>query len=1044
MAGFVWKPTSEKDGNLVVLFPAGSSAPPSVYIVTSDGSIVQGQLEGLTNGGRPTYRFPDNGAAYGQNVGLVGPDGQSYGITNGAQRYDGGNPPAPLQSEDDFANFQSGGTKQLSQSQQNEGGSSTSGSSEQPSSTISTRNRTGDSDEAGIRGRTGGRNDGRRRPDNNLSSEEEAGSTEFEGGSGSEFGNNIGFESNQGFAFPQSDFSSLSFTPITPTFVPPTPVVDPIERTEEVGVFNRLQNQINFDIAKSNALELTQLEFDGLESFNRQARALQQEGIAEENLFNQGEVSLANEFNRSEIPAANLFNQEQIADANAFNQDQRLTQLEKALPGAADTINRQIERGSTLAEGRFVTDAEDRAFEVAARSASADGTIARGFGDDSVFGKRASELLSAEQRLQLSQSGEQTLNRFLTLGANLSFDQPIKQNPVLNQPLEFQPQQARTSQDVRGAPSVPTSTLAVGEKSELNQLSTISPVQAISFDINQNQFQSGVDKFNSTLDFNSQQFNSSTGLKVDLEKLYAETFNSQQEASAINLGIQTGLTQQQFQDQLKAGQQASTNQAIGSVVGAGLTAALGYYFGDDEGGGRRGATGGGAGSNNTAVTSGNGVIVDDFSSSPDVEFDPDSGSNGDVELAGEFEQNEDGSFTFTPSSENEDTGSGVTTSSGLDFRPNSNAGGGDSGDTGSTERAAPNNAATTTTPQQDQQNTQLENSANFGYNTALLINNWDDLDSDQKEIAVAELYDTTTAGQTNAGSYAAFTVGLNDYIEQYDEMSDGERAATELQLYAATVQNPYANTIAQVASIAVNWDEMTDSEKRAAIDKTVGDAVIYGFTGVPGVATAFDAFMDSVFGINLAGLYEDAYGSNKSKDQKLRDAMRDHGENINLFVLPDQEFAEANGVKEGSHQIQLADGSYYDIGVDGTNKLENYGTNIDGKTERNAFDIDWSDPRASEVVGMLNPFAQITYGQYGPKFMGHLVNAATSNNGTLSETKQNVRHFVESTGLTYEVGLSILKNQKERGMLDEESYYAFVNGWNGLMLSDGVQQEVAI
>ena len=52
-----------------------------------------------------------------------------------------------------------------------------------------------------------------------------------------------------------------------------------------------------------------------------------------------------------------------------------------AIPGVQDTFRRQRERAETLAQGNLLTTAQDRAFELASRSASADGNVARGFGD---------------------------------------------------------------------------------------------------------------------------------------------------------------------------------------------------------------------------------------------------------------------------------------------------------------------------------------------------------------------------------------------------------------------------------------------------------------------------------------------------------------------------------------------------------------------------------------------------------------------------------------------------------------------------------------
>lgn len=97
--GFLWKPVSESDGNLVVLLPAAlkgmidrveihSDLPP-----TESTKIDEGRFAGDEhNGGRPHFRFSESGEDYGSNVHVVvfKDDGSTvtYSIADGSQRYD--------------------------------------------------------------------------------------------------------------------------------------------------------------------------------------------------------------------------------------------------------------------------------------------------------------------------------------------------------------------------------------------------------------------------------------------------------------------------------------------------------------------------------------------------------------------------------------------------------------------------------------------------------------------------------------------------------------------------------------------------------------------------------------------------------------------------------------------------------------------------------------------------------------------------------------------------------------------------------------------
>lgn len=380
-------------------------------------------------------------------------------------------------------------------------------------------------------------------------------------------------------------FAPIFFNPIPDINVP---FVNSIDKTREVGAFNTEQWKNALTLGSQAARDITQTDFDTLAQFFPQASALQAQGVRAENAIN-----------RSEIIPSNAFNLEEIRKANIENQRQRLSQLESALPGARDILMQQLERGSVMAGGRLVSDAEDRAFDVAARNAAAEGANIRGFGDDSVIGRKTSDLLSAQQRLEIQQSGENTLSRFLQLGANLAFDQPIKYNPILNEPLTV-----RTSQDIRGVPSISGAQLATQQQSAIAQLSTINPAQAIQFEIGQNQFQAGLDreadKFNSTMDLNAQQFNSTGAYQAALEQFYADVFNAQQASAAYNAGNAIDQAKDAFSGSSVLGGITSGLGAIGGAI-SGISGIASLFRGGSSAAGAGGAAAQGAGVIDNAV-----------------------------------------------------------------------------------------------------------------------------------------------------------------------------------------------------------------------------------------------------------------------------------------------------------------------------------------------------------------------------------------------------------------------------------------------------------
>lgn len=63
--GFLWKPESEKDGNLVILFPKEYVTPfLTVLAFKENGTADSGAFTGFTNDDRQTWRFPLRGSEY--------------------------------------------------------------------------------------------------------------------------------------------------------------------------------------------------------------------------------------------------------------------------------------------------------------------------------------------------------------------------------------------------------------------------------------------------------------------------------------------------------------------------------------------------------------------------------------------------------------------------------------------------------------------------------------------------------------------------------------------------------------------------------------------------------------------------------------------------------------------------------------------------------------------------------------------------------------------------------------------------------------------
>lgn len=209
-----------------------------------------------------------------------------------------------------------------------------------------------------------------------------------------------------------------------------------------------------------------------------------------------------------------------------------------------------------------------------------------------------------------------------------------------------------------------------------------------------------------------------------------------------------------------------------------------------------------------------------------------------------------------------------------------------------------------------------------------------------------------------------------------------------------------------------SYDDLSAGEKAALAWST------FGFSLAAEVVDVGD-ILDDVG--DFLGL-----GSGKNTDQLRRDGFRE---------LLEEEGVAYKG-SDGSHRIDLADGTTFDIGKDGNNKLDNAGKNIDGKTTRYYYDVDHSQKNAAETIGYVNPLSAILFNSPdGNKFVGHLTNAVMSSNpNSISNIKTNIKGIALDAGVTYDVGLQRLEGMKDS--LPEGYYDIYKEGWYQLYFGD--------
>lgn len=199
----------------------------------------------------------------------------------------------------------------------------------------------------------------------------------------------------------------------------------------------------------------------------------------------------------------------------------------------------------------------------------------------------------------------------------------------------------------------------------------------------------------------------------------------------------------------------------------------------------------------------------------------------------------------------------------------------------------------------------------------------------------------------------------------------------------------------------------------AAATGTLAGATVLGTSigtaAFPVIGTAIGAAV----GVT-AGLIAGNTGTGKNTGQLMRDGWRG--------AMRDSGFASKN--KQGDTTVTLADGSEYNIGLDGGGKL----VNKDG-SERNSFDIDWGNQVAADSIPAahlaaiatgLDPTGAESHDLFN-RATGQLVNAATSNADTVEGARANYKAIMDKAGVDpRQLGMRIETLRATNKITDQE------------------------
>ena len=139
----------------------------------------------------------------------------------------------------------------------------------------------------------------------------------------------------------------------------------------------------------------------------------------------------------------------------------------------------------------------------------------------------------------------------------------------------------------------------------------------------------------------------------------------------------------------------------------------------------------------------------------------------------------------------------------------------------------------------------------------------------------------------------------------------------------------------------------------------------------------------SLYGDAAAALAGSFFGSSKDKDQLSRDDYRKGMREAGFFGDPEN---PVDGWKK-----TLSSGAELDFGKDGGARLQNLGSNIDGRADRGYYDVDFSRGDSGDLAALLDPLGTI-YGKGSDKggrdMTGYLVNLAQQKGDAWSNAEE--------------------------------------------------------
>lgn len=212
---------------------------------------------------------------------------------------------------------------------------------------------------------------------------------------------------------------------------------------------------------------------------------------------------------------------------------------------------------------------------------------------------------------------------------------------------------------------------------------------------------------------------------------------------------------------------------------------------------------------------------------------------------------------------------------------------------------------------------------------------------------------------------------------------------------------------------------------------SIGSVALPVAVGAAALSTAWESGMKDILrgrgnrsdyinqGVNMATGFVPNMALNLMGKRSIGKMMTTGKSDAQLLRDDFRGMLKESGVADKDYNVTLADGSQFNIGLDGKTKLQNVGENIDKKKTRNAWDVDFSNPLAKFAVDQIDPMIRNIYkGADGnlklEQYTGMLVNAATSNAKSQDDVVANINSMLGKSTFAKQAGINLPEMPKGR------------------------------